>query len=422
MRYYLGRWVWDAIEQAWLPPAGAIGTLDLRPLSEQGTPGGPASDSSIFVTPDSVTLGQPWTQIASDPDETLNANRIRALREAMGSSNAVAQTRFANVVYELLTEHADPDGIRCNRPLMPTAKRKLGIWLGGRRIMDRPFDLSGPEWPLIQASLQRQYRQARIETLAGRVRDKRGDVVTDFHQQRLQVWLEKYRLQPSQFVLFVPDDLPKTEGPRPHSTVITEDWTCADSTDLSCDLTWTDTRETWSLTANEAWTTGTTGGTQVHLARAEHDLSSDDHYAQVSDCGTTGDGLTFLGGGVCRHHGSDITCYFGGFRNGNTSAVSHLIRKFVANTLTGLATADHGLDTRSHIPSRLDVSGSDLELFESGVSKLTTTDTSITGNTRAGINARPQSAHANEIDNFEAGDLAAGVSIPVIHHHRQRNF
>lgn len=386
---------------AWRLPAGATHSLDLRSLPEQAQTV-VASASALFVFPDGVSLPPGYDLIATDPQETLSGASIARLR-AMMQAGPLARTRLHEVLYELLTEHADPTGARWCPPLMPTTQRRIGLWLGHQRAIDRPFSVGGPEWPLIQQVLQQQYRQARLDALAGRVRDGRGEIVTDFHQQRLSVWIEKFRLDPSQFTLFVPDDLPKTELPRPHRTTHSDNFNGADSGTLGIQLTWTEGLGAWNNNTNSAQTGLTTTD---YTARAEHDLSSDDQASQNTLVSNGGDDAS-QAAALCRYHASAETHYSGW--SGSVGTNTHYwIYKFVTGTPTELFTDSDAGDPPASFTIKLTVNGSDLEVWIDGVSQLTGSDSSITGHTRGGIGAYEPAGQVR-LDDFSVTDLAAAA-------------
>ena len=70
---------------------------------------------------------------------------------------------------------------------------------------------------------------------------------------------------------------------------------------------------------------------------------------------------------------------------------------------------------------RGETDGSDLELFVEGDSKVTTTDTNITGNLNAGIYSQGTNG-SFRWDNWEAGDLGAPPAVVVPSTARRRIF
>lgn len=151
---------------------------------------------------------------------------------------------------------------------------------------------------------------------------------------------------------------------------------------------WTEVAGDIDIVSNEA--RGGSNGVN-HTARAESDLGSADHYAEV-------DVVAFSDGtGPCvRFSGSVQTCYVAIY-DGNVR-----IFKIQTGSFTQVGATYSSLAAGTY---RLSVSGTTLDLLLNGVSQGTRTDSDIASNTRTGI----RSAHTNDrLDNFAAGDLGGG--------------
>lgn len=194
------------------------------------------------------------------------------------------------------------------------------------------------------------------------------------------------------------------DAPVVVGTVITDDFNRADSDDLGAD--WTEVAGNWAIDTNRLRENANQGGD--NRVRNENDLASDDHYAEaVVDSITTNKRR----GVACRFAAAAQTFY--SFNSRPSSTGARELQKWVNGVETTLATDS----TTDAVPFtiRLEVDGSSLDGKIGGTSVVTDTDTDITGNTRCGCvtqngGSGPNEDEASFFDDFEAGDLAAGVS------------
>ena len=137
---------------------------------------------------------------------------------------------------------------------------------------------------------------------------------------------------------------------------------------------WTSVEGTASITSSIVFELSS--GPAVRHARYEFDVSSADHWCEHLQGGGsyTADRLM----PCCRFAAAASTFYHGHARTSNADSIA----KTVGGTLTDLSTIVGGGSNGTY---RINVSGSSLTLTRNGVSRTTTTDTSITGNTRGGI-------------------------------------
>lgn len=198
------------------------------------------------------------------------------------------------------------------------------------------------------------------------------------------------------------------DAPAVVGVTITDTFDRSDSDSLG-----TSSQGTWS------WTELGTGGdidivsnkASVAVAnvnswgRAEIDLASDDQYVQANVENIANNNSA--SGLMVRFSSSAITGYAG---NPRRSGSTNSIVKYVAASGTSLATVASTIADNSLC--RFEVDGSALELFDDGVSVLSTTDTDITGNLRTGlIGFAGGGANRARWDNFEAGDLATAPQL-----------
>ena len=176
---------------------------------------------------------------------------------------------------------------------------------------------------------------------------------------------------------------------------ITESWNCADADSPDCDLDWTETSgDDWDIVTNRLRMVSSTGNGTI---RAESDLASDDHYAQVVFVS----GGTTNYGAICRYAAAAETFYTGIHRSAPWE-----IFKCVATAYTQLGTGTS--------PTRADgqtmktqADGSDIDMYVDATNSVSLTDTAITANTRCGVHGN-SGGGTQDFDTFEAADLAAG--------------
>lgn len=185
------------------------------------------------------------------------------------------------------------------------------------------------------------------------------------------------------------------DAPAILNATITDNFNRANEA-LGDSANWSEVQGGFNIVSNQVATGSNATAGQWRSARYEADLDSDDHYAEIE--WLTAENSNSLGAVTCRYSPSAATYYLGGQRQSQSR-----IDKVVTGSITSLATGSGGTPSKT---VKLEVDGSALELFFNDVSALNTTDTSITGNLRAGIAGHTSSAHTG--DNFEAGDLAAG--------------
>lgn len=375
----------------WKPPVGAFSCLDLRTFAECGTPGhvGVPGRYGVFVSTDVPLTG---TILSDDPRGTLTTKNKRMVFDTLGVQVAVSM--LDDYLWELMNVHAD--NVRICKPLLPKTGFELEL-LCGPLVKRMQTGKGGPGWDNLVKQRQADYAAMKVSD-------------PDFAQRLLSKWEESY--PGSAFTDFIPAGLPVIE-PLPHQTTITESFNGADKAGLGYDLTWTEVSGTgdydnYSNTARSI--------NQLYpnaYARAESDLSSSDHYAQVDHTvAGPGTAVTYVGTAT-RFASAASTMYWGVYTYGVDGATkNHYIGKIVTGTRTNLADAYDGNASIGQPQTLKMVSnGTALEFFRGGVSKVSVTDSALSTGTRCGLLNLPQLA-GDQMDAWSAADLAAASGNP----------
>ena len=390
---HLGQWIWNTagVMPHWKGPG--IGAIDLRSLSDMGTPMVADGFGIFALTARDDMVGR---FLGEFMDDIVPLSERRGLGSDLGIGvQAIVATTPRTIIEELLIQHADPQGLSRLKPLMPTRAGMMEIHLGGySKIWSEPFD--PVRHPHVLQVVQGSYRRVRRDSLAGKHRGPRdGPPDLQFHRRYLQGLAEKYGRW-WQWEELIPPDLPR-EDPLSHDTTVTDDF----SGDLS---NWTQILGTWGIVTAHLEVT-TDSGDVNNSIRHNTSLAGDDHYAEAKLKVTTdtSGAVTYT---TARFTGKD-DWYGGGTLDEFTD--SDQLEKNVAATRTSL-----GTNSRNWIDGetgRLKVDGSSLDFLVNGVSKVTATDTAHTGQLLVGCLTDNGSPGFNEWDDFEAADLAAGVVI-----------
>jgi hypothetical protein len=405
-RFWLGPWVWDSTPglSAWKPPAGSIGSLDLRSLTQCAAAGGTPQGVGLFVTANATNLGSDYTNLGTDPDFVLNGAQKATWQALLALPNPLSGQTLTDAVWETLTLQSDPSGVDRCCPLVP-AGRRYELWLGGSRVRNVLFDLLGMEAAPLRELLRRQYRAIRQRCLDGLA-------PALLYRKILGYWVRKFGVG---YRWFEPDDLPDESDLAPETTII-DDFNRADGTTIGNQLVWTEYRDnsvfdSWQTVSNRARVT--VGATHGSPARAESDLSSSDNYAQTSITSLGSAGQNVQAGTVCRFDPASVTGYAG--RLLRIVNQFNLI-KIVSGNETQLGSGFSVTPAPPHTV-KTQANGSSIAAFLDGVSVVSVTDTSITSGTRGGLFGYAESGTFGEVDSFEAADLAAAF-VPSSYYYR----
>jgi hypothetical protein len=418
----------------WRCPGGGGTMLDLRPASEQG------SDPLTATPAGAILAGYPAartiagaTYLGNDFAATLTLAQRTALRNALSIGTAFTATTFGAIVAEILGAKSDPTNSVRAKPVLPNTAGNIEVILAGVVAFRRAFTGTGDaHWGQIQAVEQADYRSVRTRCLAFASAINgatQGDgslaarLITGFALANKVTWataqstlatvytqkylrylgglVRKYATWSIARQQFIPAGL-NDEGELPPQTTLTDDFNRADSGTMgtaSGGFSWTQYGAGMGIGSNRLVTNSLSFG----WGRAESDLSSADHTAQIDiiNFHTTVDGA---GSGAVRYDASANTCYFGVVYSGSPQ---YQLYKVVSGGATQIASAT-GTATPP-ITVKTGAVGSTITIYQSGVSVLSTTDTSITGNLRTGVNTYSGNNVGHGIfDNFQGDDGVGG--------------
>lgn len=196
---------------------------------------------------------------------------------------------------------------------------------------------------------------------------------------------------------------------------LSENWDCADSASLTCQLTWIEHAGdgSWTITTNRARLAGIVGDER---AKAESDLATDDHEAQVTLATFTRVGGIIAVGPMCRNQSNteDIGYEWRARDDDGTAGGRYhdMIRRGSGAGTTQIGTAAD--DPVVGEVLKVSADGSTIKGYIDGVEKLSVTDVNITGLLRCGITGYSDTNAGNllELDTWSAADLAAPAAVP----------
>lgn len=397
MHVYLAKWIWktEEDEQYWSPPPGYVGSIDLRTLPQMEAYTGEESRGwGIFTFPIKMNIPQS-VYLGENLDADLPDDILNAIRNILKLN--ILSRKPRRIIFEILTEKSDIDGLAAPKPLLPERKNDLVVHLGGFSEIIREKITSQHKRKiadLFRKDYERNYylEKNNIEVLkkftGSKLLQLYGKIDDDSFRELVE---EKYH--------FI--------GYQQPETVIGDDFTDADGTDIESHTAtgpnggfgWTDIEGvTSTIEGNQFETTyDSPVGT-----RADSALSSEDQYSQVQFPGVGPSG-TSRGALVRKDSSTTLTYYYADNRNGNTWRTF----KRISGSYTNIGTNTNLTQVDGDI-IKIEAEGSTIRRYRNGSLQNSTTDTAITGNLYAGCS--PESGAP--VDNFEAGDLGAAPAEP----------
>lgn len=315
---------------------------------------------------------------------------------------------LADCLFDHLTNGSDPSGASACKPLVPTISGDLELYVAGHSLVKTQKFVWGVHQYTnrLRDLIRLDFRECFNNAQAGLYQDPQ-------HYRRiLDYWCDKYGLDKrTGWQGIVPPSLRNQfPGPLPHQTTITESFNKADSDTLGPDLTWTEVDGDWDVVSNAARLESSSpgsGGT-FRSAFADTDLSGSDHYSQVNVTSIGSGNDDTLAGPGCRGTFLASETYYDCVVYQNNDTV--YLDKTVTNVLTVLTNTAITLA----IPEvyKIEANGSTIKAYQAGVERLSTTDTSISSNTKCGIVGYFGVTQKPTVDAFQASDLTvAGIEL-----------
>lgn len=392
--YYLGPFVEtvDQVDGATVRsfPDGAVGVVD---LSCRDIP-----NVAFFTSTKTLPAG--YTSFGEGDIKTIDVNLATRVKWRNIMGYLPRGQNLSDLLWDQLTDGSDPTGITAPKPLIPTSKGKLNLKIGGHQtVRSETFHWGDFHTNKIKAEIMIDLWKARQDSIDGKmINPITKQVDRDYHRRILQAYCDKYKVA---WTILRPANWPLSEDPLSRNTDISDRW-LGSGADLGYDLTWTELVGTWANDGGYAYF----GGVQYSYARCDSDLDTDDMYAQIAAYASGSGRMVSV-----RYQSDANTCYTAL----ETPYDGFYIRKVVAGARTNLSSNLDGPDVNTVL--RFEVDGSDLEVFLGETSMGSTTDTSITGNLRAGVGGYGYGSWIK--GPFEAGDLG-GAPPAVASHERRR--
>lgn len=372
--YYLAPWEWytgDGSFSYWRAPGGnAIDAVDLRSISQCSKRGGISNGFGVFSYETKQTIAK--------------ATKFTTEKQAV------------EYIWKNLTVDADPTGQTGPKPLCGRKNKNVMLILGGKVLKSEPFNDGHRKRNIsvFQVDYKKNRRNYSIKTVQKWVGSTMQDLYGEMSDENAK------KIVPVQYH----GEEPLWRAPE---TIITESWNCANSDSLNCDLTWTELEQDIDIVSNQARTTLDVGDGKTS-ARADSDLSTDDHYAQAQ-VDTTISSSAEAGVITRKDSSATLTWYMHDVVWG--SNVARLFKR-VSGTFTSLGNGSVTLSVGTPVVVRGEVDGSTVKVLVDGNEIHSNTDTAITGNLRTGLRGVQQnSGHYTRWDDFEAGDLEAAAKI-----------
>lgn len=306
-------------------PAFCIGRLDLRP----GYAGHPIDRApqgyGLFVY--SQEISDPALfPVTTDIHQPITPGVKDRLKGELNVESPIRADKVKDVIWEIMTVHADPTGRDRVRPLMPKVNGMMELHLGGfSKIKEKRFrPFQDEEWDMVLANLQYAYRKLRSTHYTPMARLLQRP--SRFHYRKaLGGWMRQYSINNPR--VFIPPDLPY-EGWLEPETSLSDDFNRGDE---SLDAgNWTELVNLgWAVVSETAEMDLLSGALSV--ARYDTALSSGNHYSQVTFLSTGGNAL----GPILRKDNTATDTHYG-VRIDNDNSERRLFKR-VTGTPTNLS-------------------------------------------------------------------------------------
>lgn len=356
--------------------------------------------SSIGFFEHSAPLDAEYDLLATDDwrETRLNARLRSALQGRLGL--LLAGDTLLDAFVNCFGAQSHPDGLLGPAPMMPNHRGVVGIWMHGKGWVYRQ-SLANPK--LI----------AQRPALFARIRDRLQLGVAEHHAHSPQLAArylacvaKKHRLDyPDEYEVLIPQGLRGTLRPSRPQTTYNETWTAANSDTISADLTWTEVSGNhFEIVSNTCRDKSIANQAN---ARAEHDLSSADHYCEASVT-LLSDGVSAPAGTATRFSASAGNFFRGVISSGNDDV---RVQRVDSNTTVTSLVTEARTTGAGTLTVRLTSDGSNHFVLVGGAMGFGAFDSNYATQVRCGISSFASQNTA--WDNWEAADLeAAGGAVP----------
>lgn len=389
--YYLGPIPWRAADNpdpsvltpqgSFVQPKGTVGMIDLRTPVQCATPG--ASNGPVFFASDRDWGGSMVPMGRGDIRE------LRPTIQEIGAWEAATGYRpsgdtLARLIFDHLTNGADPLGLSQCNPHRPVLAGELRTWLSGHG--DQPIFRSRFRWGRhdhankVKAAVREDMRYYHQQLSAIHFRKVLGAMCRR-HRLRFEDWHE-----------VVPNDLHEhVEGPLDPETSVSDNFPGGDG-ELGA-TNWTEHSGDWEVVSNECHQL--TGFAPQRGASFDTVLSSADHFVQADVVADP----QVAAAPVARMDGSTVGGYYAELKNNQFRSSA----KTVAGARTQI---DNGGANAVGFPHtmKISVDGDQISYYDNAGLVSTDTDGTITTGTQVGVGG---SNTILQLDDWSAEDLAA---------------
>jgi len=321
-------------------------------------------------------------------DNLIAKNNIKDIEKKLKITPLKSES-IKEIIYELLTDKADPFGQNFIKPILPDEKLKLKVFIGNEGLIKEttliPF--KSKEWDIVLKTIQNDYRE-KLKTENYISIAKWLDLLED-----------QYKVS---YLTFIPDDSIKIVS-LPHATIFTEGFGCTNR-DLAtdCERAWTNlASSTLNIISNVLFMNGTSNVTTYY--RDDDDTSTSNMYSQA-EFRSYPTAYSEMGVIIRKDSSATMTMYEGRAINDTSDTMD-----IVLNNAGSRSVACSGVSVTlsNGETNKLQASGSTLTMFQAGVTKPTCTESTISSGTRGGFyNFQSTIDSSGTYDNFEVGDLA----------------
>lgn len=381
--YYLGPWQFNAAMNAWGPPPWSNCGLDLR--DNEGR-----INLGLFCTQQTV-LDSSYLRV--DQHEIARVDFVDFLtRIGLDSTGITGPLSLAEAIFHVLYIRSDDD---LHNLISPTRDGKIVIDFCG---LYSSHTVNLRDNPRLLDRLRRQFQSL-----------KSADDGDHVHQKWLSVQCKKYGIPLAECSLITLDNTP----PLPPQTTLSDTLT-GGGNDVALN---TGPWEYPSTMTYKYFTggagIGSAGGIRAAAAHTTS-LSSDDMWSEFEWVTAS----LASSGPVVRAGDVTSTTLYDNYHTQRFGGQIYL-SKMVNNSITNITNTSQTITIGD--VDRVEIDGSTLKAYVNGTQKLSTTDTSLSGQLRTGF-MFANSFNAAAAKNWSSEDILAFVIPKFVHHYRQQGI